>query len=254
MSKCICVNLDKEEYLDFGEFEQNNYVGSAACNTFEYFLATEWRGDKILFVFDGKSKSDIFPNEENVYDFVVYNYTERSVLNTTPKYSMIANTTTNEYYFKAALPQSEDGLNISPLPFILSEKSCSYLIGVTLNDKEEQNVGKWIGGNIVATNNKDLCNEFALFESPYVKENTFSKSLSGLNVVVTGTISSFSRYEVEQLIKDHGGNPQKNVSKKTDLLVVGYKPGAKKMSDSLKHGTKIVYENDFFDMLKEDEI
>ena len=54
MSKCLCVNPDKEEYLDFGEFEQNNHDGSAACNTVEYFLATEWNGDKIIFVFDGK--------------------------------------------------------------------------------------------------------------------------------------------------------------------------------------------------------
>lgn len=253
MSKCLCVNPDKEEYLDFGEFEQNNYEGSPACGTVEYFLATEWNGDKVMFVFDGKSKSDIFPDEDNVYDFVVCNYAERSVLNRTPKYAMIANITTNEYYFKAALPESEDGPYICPLPFILSEKQCSDLIGVTLNDKETDNVGRWVGGNIVATNNKEFCKEFTLFESPYVKESPFSKVLAGLNVVVTGTISSFSRFEVEKLIKEHGGNPQKNVTKKTDLLVVGFKPGTKKLEDASKHGTKIIYEKDFFEMLKEDE-
>ena len=47
MSKCLCVNPDKEEYLDFGEFEKNNHDGSAACNTVEYFLATEWNGDML---------------------------------------------------------------------------------------------------------------------------------------------------------------------------------------------------------------
>ena len=90
MSKCLCVNLDKEEYLDFGEFEQNNYEGSPACRTVEYLLATEWQGDKIMFVFDCKFKSDIFPEEDNVYDFVVCSYAERSVFNSTPKYAMIA--------------------------------------------------------------------------------------------------------------------------------------------------------------------
>lgn len=253
MSKCLCVNLGKEEYLDFGEFEQNNYEGSPACSTVEYLLATEWQGDKIIFVFDGKFKSDIFPEEDNVYDFVVCTYAERSVFNSTPKYAMIANTTTNEYYFKAALPESEDGPYICPLPFILSEKGCSDLIGVTLNEKEEQNVGRWVGGSIVATNNKEFCKEFTLFESPYVKESSITKSLAGLNIVVTGNISSFSRFEVEKLIKEHGGNPQKSVTKKTDLLVVGFKPGARKLEDASKHGTKIIYEKDFFEMLKEDE-
>ena len=65
-------------------------------------------------------------------------------------------------------------------------------------------------------------------------------------------ISSFSRFEVEKLIKEHGGNPQKNVSKKTDLLVVGFKPGSKKLADASKHGTKIIYEKDFFEMLMEE--
>ena len=51
MSKCLCVNPGKEEYLDFGVFEENNHDGSAACSTIEYFLATEWNGDRIIFVF-----------------------------------------------------------------------------------------------------------------------------------------------------------------------------------------------------------
>ena len=252
MSKCLCVNPGKEEYLDFGVFEENNHDGSAACSTIEYFLATEWNGDRIIFVFDGECKSALFPEEDNVYDYVINTFTERSVLNRVPKYTYIANTTTNEFYFKAALPESEDGPYICPLPFILSEKKRSDLIGVTLNEKEQENVGRWINGSIVATNNKDFCDGFKLFESPYVKEKA-AKSLAGLNIVVTGNISSFSRFEVEKLIKEHGGNPQKNVSKKTDLLVVGFKPGAKKLEDASKHGTKIIYEKDFFEMLREDE-
>lgn len=253
MSKCLCVNPAKEEYLDFGEFEQNNYDGSPACSTVEYFLATEWCGDNVLFVFDGECKSDVFPDEDNVYEFVTSNYTERRVLNRVPNYAFIANTTLGEYYFKAALPESEDGPYICPLPFILSEKVNSDFMGVTLNEEEEANVGRWFGGNLVATNSKEFCDGFKLFESPYVKEIPISKSLSGLNVVVTGTISSFSRYGIEKVIEEHGGNPQANVTKKTDILVVGFKPGRKKLSDASKYGTKIIYEKDFFEMLKEDE-
>ena len=130
---------------------------------------------------------------------------------------MIANTTTNEYYFKAALPESEDGPYICPLPFILSEKGCSDLISIKLNEKEKQDLGRWIGGNIVATNNKEFCKGFTLFESPYINERLISKSLDGLNIVVTGTITSFSRYEIEKVIREHGGKLQSNVTKKTDI-------------------------------------
>lgn len=71
MSKYLCVNPGKEEYLDFGVFEENNYEGSAVCSTIEYFLATEWSGDRIIFVFDGMGKSALFPDKDNVYDYVV---------------------------------------------------------------------------------------------------------------------------------------------------------------------------------------
>lgn len=252
MSKCLCVNPGKEEYLDFGVFEENNYDGSAVCSTIEYFLATEWSGDRIIFVFDGMGKSALFPDEDNVYDYVVNTFTERSVLNSVPKYTYIANTMTNEFYFKAALPESEDGPYICPLPFILSEKIRADLIGATLNEKELDNVGRWINGSIVATNNKDFCDGFKLFESPYAMERT-TKSLAGLNIAITGTITAFTRFEVENLIKERGGNPQKNVSKKTDILIVGFKPGVKKLEDASKYGTKKIYEKDFLKMIGEDE-
>ena len=59
MSKCLCVNPGKEEYLDFGVFEENNHDGSAACNTIEYFLATEWNGDRIIFCVKYKMNIDL---------------------------------------------------------------------------------------------------------------------------------------------------------------------------------------------------
>lgn len=249
MAKCLCVNLDKGEYLDFGEFEENNHDDSPVCNTLEYFLATEWKGNYIVFVFEGDYVSDIFPDEDNAYEFVTFNYIERSVLNKVPRFSFVANTVTNEYYFKAALPESDDGTYICPLPFILSEKSCSGLMGISLNEDEETQVGRWNSGYVVATNSKEFCKGFTLFESPYRKECLVIKNLTGLNVVVTGSISGYTRFGVKKLIIDNGGNPKESVTKNTDLLVVGYKPGRAKLESARKNGTKIVYEKEFFEML-----
>jgi len=51
--------------------------------------------------------------------------------------------------------------------------------------------------------------------------------LAGKTVVVTGTLSSMGRKEIQDMIKELGGNPTGSVSKKTDLVVFGDSPGSK---------------------------
>ncbi len=51
--------------------------------------------------------------------------------------------------------------------------------------------------------------------------------LDGLTLVVTGTLPTFSRDEVKELIQRSGGKVTDNVSKKTDYLVVGESAGSK---------------------------
>ena len=251
MSKFLCANIDKEEYLDFGVYSENITEGCAACKTLEYFLATEWSKDRVVFFYQDSGKADIFPDEENAYNFVVQNYSERSVLNSVPKYTYIANVSNKEYYFKAALPESEDYSYICPLPFILSEQE-NNCFGDGIDEKEFKELGRWVGGNIVATNNKDFCSGYTLFESPYRMNNEFGSVLNGLNIVVTGTISGYTRSGIENYIRQHGGNPQSSVTKKTNLVVkADYKPGKKKLDDAAKYGIKVISEQEFFEMLGE---
>lgn len=251
MSKYLCANIDKEEYLDFGVYNENITEGSPACNTLEYFLATEWSKDRVVFFYEDNEKSNFFPDEENAYDYVVQNYTERSVLNSAPKYSCIANTSKKEYYFKAALPESEDYSYICPLPFILSEQE-NVCFGDGFEEKELEEVGRWAGGNIIATNNINSCSGYALFESPYRMNNEFGAVLKGQNIVVTGTISGYTRAGIATYIRKNGGNPQNSVTKKTNFVVkADYKPGKKKLDDAAKYGIKVISEQEFFDMLGE---
>lgn len=51
--------------------------------------------------------------------------------------------------------------------------------------------------------------------------------LAGKTLVVTGTLTKYSRDEIEDLIRQHGGRAASSVSKKTDYLVAGEKAGSK---------------------------
>lgn len=51
--------------------------------------------------------------------------------------------------------------------------------------------------------------------------------LSGKTFVLTGSLSDMTRDEAKKLIKDRGGKVTGSVSKKTDFLIYGEKPGSK---------------------------
>lgn len=51
--------------------------------------------------------------------------------------------------------------------------------------------------------------------------------LSGLSVVVTGTLPTLGRKDAEELIRQHGGTAASSVSKKTAFVVVGEAAGSK---------------------------
>jgi DNA ligase (NAD+) len=53
------------------------------------------------------------------------------------------------------------------------------------------------------------------------------KTLAGLTLVVTGSLSGFSRDEAKEAIVSRGGKAASSVSKKTDFVVVGESAGSK---------------------------
>ncbi|MCR5307663.1 MAG: NAD-dependent DNA ligase LigA [bacterium] len=79
-----------------------------------------------------------------------------------------------------------------------------------------------------------------------VTEGVFFK----MKVVLTGTLSSYTRDEAKEIIEKLGGNVSSSVSKKTDYVLVGSEPGSK--YDKAKElGVKIIYEDDFKKMIGE---
>jgi DNA ligase (NAD+) len=72
--------------------------------------------------------------------------------------------------------------------------------------------------------------------------------LSGQEFVLTGTLDSFPRKEVEQKIKALGGTAGSSVTKKTTYLVAGADPGSK-LAKAQSLGTKILNEGEFLKLL-----
>lgn len=72
--------------------------------------------------------------------------------------------------------------------------------------------------------------------------------LSGMSVVVTGTLSTMSRSEATALIVQHGGRVTNAVSKATDYVVAGAKAGSK-LAKAEQLGTPILTESQLQDLV-----
>lgn len=59
------------------------------------------------------------------------------------------------------------------------------------------------------------------------KNATNSGKLSGMSIVVTGTLSGFTREGIKEFIEQNGGKVSDSVSKNTSYLVLGENPGSK---------------------------
>jgi len=72
----------------------------------------------------------------------------------------------------------------------------------------------------------------------------------GLTFVVTGRLTGYSRLQIEQRIKELGGDVADSVTKKTSYLVAGEEAGSK-LAKAEKLGTAILSEADFENLVRE---
>jgi DNA ligase (NAD+) len=68
--------------------------------------------------------------------------------------------------------------------------------------------------------------------------------LAGKTLVVTGSLSKYSRDEIERLIERLGGRASSSISKKTDFLVAGEAAGSK-LEKAKSLGVPILTEDEF---------
>ncbi|HUW01586.1 MAG TPA: NAD-dependent DNA ligase LigA [Acidimicrobiales bacterium] len=78
--------------------------------------------------------------------------------------------------------------------------------------------------------------------------------LSGMSIVVTGTLEGYNRDEIAAAIKGRGGKSPGSVSKNTTALVVGESPGASKLTKATELGVPILDEAGFAHLLATGEV
>ena len=101
--------------------------------------------------------------------------------------------------------------------------------------------------------NIKLINELKSFglNTTYLNNNQNYKetAFKNKNVLVTGTLNSYKRNEVKELLDNLGANVVSSVSKNLDYLIVGSDPGSK-LEKAQKLGITILDEEQFLDLLK----
>lgn len=135
---------------------------------------------------------------------------------------------------------------------ILSEKynDIDNLINVQIDELTGINeIGPKIAESIVNWfSNSQSIHLISLLKKADVKMTEENKKeseiLAGKNIVVTGTLSKYSRKEINELIKANGGNPTSSVSKKTDFVIAGEDAGSK-LTKARELNVNVISEEEF---------
>jgi DNA ligase (NAD+) len=93
-----------------------------------------------------------------------------------------------------------------------------------------------------------LKNKGIQFELEQVNE-ALSDKLKGKTIVASGKLERFSRGEIEEVIRQHGGKPASSVSKKTDFLLAGENIGPNKLEKAKELSVPIITEAEFLEMI-----
>ena len=79
------------------------------------------------------------------------------------------------------------------------------------------------------------------------KENTDNR-FAGMTFVLTGTLSTYTRPEAEEIIEGFGGKASSSVSKKTTYVLAGEEAGSK-LKKAIDLGVKVIDEEEFKKMI-----
>jgi DNA ligase (NAD+) len=79
------------------------------------------------------------------------------------------------------------------------------------------------------------------------EDTNADQKFAGLTFVITGTLPSMGRIEMEELVKHHGGKVSGSVSKKTNYLIAGENAGSK-LTKAQELGITIVTEAELLNM------
>ena len=99
-------------------------------------------------------------------------------------------------------------------------------------------------------NNRMIDRLLAAGVTPQSEQKQRGGAFTGLTMVVTGTLPTFSRQEAEAFIRDHGGVAAGSVSKKTAYVVAGENAGSK-LTKAQALGIPVISEEELKRMAEE---
>ncbi|MBR2384723.1 MAG: NAD-dependent DNA ligase LigA [Clostridia bacterium] len=85
---------------------------------------------------------------------------------------------------------------------------------------------------------------FALGVKPFTEDKNLAGVFAGEKIVLTGTLTSFTRSQASKIIEDNGGEVLSSVSKATTMVLAGESAGSK-LDKAKKLGIKIIDEEEF---------
>jgi len=77
------------------------------------------------------------------------------------------------------------------------------------------------------------------------------QKLAGKTIVLTGTLERYTRDEMKEMIRQHGGKASGSVSKNTDIVLAGENAGSK-LDKAQQLGINVMNESEFLEMLNMD--
>jgi len=80
-----------------------------------------------------------------------------------------------------------------------------------------------------------------------------AQPLAGQTIVVTGTLATFDRKRIEDLIVQLGGKASGSVSKKTSFVVAGENAGSK-LEKATELGVRVLNEAEFVNLIGADAV
>jgi len=119
--------------------------------------------------------------------------------------------------------------------------------------RDVEGVGPTIADSVVTffrqEANARLVDELlALGVQPAAPARAATGTLAGRQIVITGSLSRFTRTQAEQMVRDRGGIVGSAVTRKTDFLVVGEDPGSK-LEKAKKLKVRTLTESEFVELL-----
>ncbi|MBR1413825.1 MAG: NAD-dependent DNA ligase LigA [Bacilli bacterium] len=128
--------------------------------------------------------------------------------------------------------------NIGEKTALILAKKYSTLDNLMLVDLEELQKQKDIGPIIAKSLRDYFDNEDNIKVINKLKEigvnmtylgaaEKYNENITNKKFVITGSISAMSRDEIEKIIDNYGGHASSSVTKSTDVVIVGDKPGSK---------------------------